>query len=107
MHDASALRLETERLILALPTSHDAKALLAYARQNREHLRPWSPPEPPGADSLEVRCSVPWRSSATSRPGAPWGSGFAGKMHRMGPFRAPSAPATWGTTWTWTTWVTA
>lgn len=53
MHEASALRLETERLILALPTSHDAKALLAYARKNREHLGPWSPPEPPGADSIE------------------------------------------------------
>jgi [ribosomal protein S5]-alanine N-acetyltransferase len=53
MTDRRTPRLETTRLILALPTSRDAEAVLQYASRNREHLRPWSPPEAPGAYTLE------------------------------------------------------
>jgi [ribosomal protein S5]-alanine N-acetyltransferase len=45
--------LRTERLVLTLPGVEDAEELLAYAKRNREHLRPWSPPEPAGALTLE------------------------------------------------------
>ena len=44
--------LETERLLLTIPSPADAEALLRYAIRNREHLRPWSPPEPPEALTL-------------------------------------------------------
>lgn len=40
--------LETTRLLLTLPSDRDAEELCAYVERNREHLRPWSPPEPPG-----------------------------------------------------------
>lgn len=42
-------RLETQRLVLALPQLEDADALVAYLERNHEHLAPWSPPEAPGA----------------------------------------------------------
>ena len=45
--------LETPRLKLTLPAPDDAHALVAYLERNREHLRPWSPPEAPGARTLE------------------------------------------------------
>ncbi len=44
--------LETTRLLLTLPSDRDAEELCAYLERNREHLRPWSPPEPPGAVTL-------------------------------------------------------
>jgi [ribosomal protein S5]-alanine N-acetyltransferase len=53
MPERRAPRLETSRLILSLPTEADAESLLLYAFHNREHLRPWSPPEPPGALTIE------------------------------------------------------
>jgi ribosomal-protein-alanine N-acetyltransferase len=40
--------LETSRLILSLPVEADADEIVAYFERNRDHLRPWSPPEPPG-----------------------------------------------------------
>ena len=40
------LVLATERLILATPRARQAAAMLDFASRNREHLRPWSPPEP-------------------------------------------------------------
>jgi ribosomal-protein-alanine N-acetyltransferase len=53
MTDRRVPRLETSRLILTVPTIRDADAVLAYASRNREHLKPWSPPEAPGAYTLE------------------------------------------------------
>jgi ribosomal-protein-alanine N-acetyltransferase len=53
MADRRVPRLETSRLILTLPASRDAEAVLAYASRNRDHLKPWSPPEAPGAYTLE------------------------------------------------------
>lgn len=44
--------LQTRRLILSLPGPEDAQELLAYARRNREHLAPWSPPAP--ADWMQL-----------------------------------------------------
>lgn len=46
--------LETERLVLTLPSADDAPALIAYARRNEEPHRPWSPPTPPNAFSEEA-----------------------------------------------------
>lgn len=45
--------LETARLRLALPQVGDAGALVAHLDRNHERLRPWSPPEAPGARTLE------------------------------------------------------
>jgi ribosomal-protein-alanine N-acetyltransferase len=42
-------RLRTERLSLTLPDVEDASEWLAFTLRNREHLAPWSPPEPEGA----------------------------------------------------------
>lgn len=53
MADRRVPRLETSRLILTLPTARDADEVLQYAVKNREHLRPWSPPEAPGAYTIE------------------------------------------------------
>jgi [ribosomal protein S5]-alanine N-acetyltransferase len=44
--------LETPRLILTLPQLADAERLVAFLEHNREHLRPWSPPEAPGVRTL-------------------------------------------------------
>lgn len=46
-------RLETERLVLSIPEVSDAPRLLAYNQRNREHLRPFSPPEPAGTAELQ------------------------------------------------------
>jgi ribosomal-protein-alanine N-acetyltransferase len=45
--------LPTRRLLLAIPSESDATALLSYAQRNHEHLKPWSPPAPPGWDTLD------------------------------------------------------
>jgi ribosomal-protein-alanine N-acetyltransferase len=45
--------IETARLRLTLPRREDAAQLLSYLERNREHLWPWSPPEAPGARTLE------------------------------------------------------
>lgn len=42
-------RLNTQRLQLSLPSAADADEYVAYLVRNREHLAPWSPPEPTGA----------------------------------------------------------
>jgi [ribosomal protein S5]-alanine N-acetyltransferase len=44
--------LETARLILTLPRPEDAENLVIFLEKNREHLRPWSPPEAPGMRTL-------------------------------------------------------
>jgi ribosomal-protein-alanine N-acetyltransferase len=38
--------IKTERLLLTLPPTETAARLLAYVRDNREHLAPFSPPPP-------------------------------------------------------------
>lgn len=45
--------LSTERLVLTLPVAEDAEELRRYLVRNHEHLKPWSPPEPEVARSLE------------------------------------------------------
>lgn len=46
-------RLETSRLLITVPRLEDAPLLLAHLERAHEHLRPWSPPEAPGARTLE------------------------------------------------------
>lgn len=38
--------LETERLVLRLPTAREARAVLSFVRENEEHLRPFEPVRP-------------------------------------------------------------
>lgn len=45
--------LNTPRLHLAIPAEGDAPALLSYAVRNCQHLAPWSPPAPPGWNTLD------------------------------------------------------
>jgi ribosomal-protein-alanine N-acetyltransferase len=45
--------IDTARLRLSLPQREDAAQLLGYLERNREHLWPWSPPEAPGARTIE------------------------------------------------------
>lgn len=39
-------RIETERLLLTIPSEEAAPRMLAFAKDNCAHLAPWSPPEP-------------------------------------------------------------
>ena len=39
-------RIETERLLLTIPSEEAAPRMLIFAEDNREHLARWSPPEP-------------------------------------------------------------
>lgn len=41
-------RIETERLLLAIPSDEAAGRMLAFFEENREHLARWSPPVPAG-----------------------------------------------------------
>lgn len=41
-------RIETERLLLTIPSVNAAPRMLSFAEENREHLGRWSPPEPEG-----------------------------------------------------------
>ena len=40
--------IETERLLLNIPTDEAAPRMLAFFKENRKHLARWSPPEPAG-----------------------------------------------------------
>jgi ribosomal-protein-alanine N-acetyltransferase len=40
--------IRTKRLLLTLPPVEAAPRMLSYVLENREHLAPWSPPDPPG-----------------------------------------------------------
>ncbi len=40
--------LDTQRLLLTLPRREHIPAVLYYLENNRTHLQPWNPPEPPG-----------------------------------------------------------
>ena len=42
------LKLETERLLVALPQAEDAGLALPFFEINRAHFAPWRPPEPEG-----------------------------------------------------------
>src|SRR5207247_3658471 len=53
--------IETERLSLGLPEPADAGAIVAYYRENRAHLEPWSPTWPAGFFTEEF-----WRDQARS-----------------------------------------
>src|SRR5436309_2663055 len=53
--------IETERLSLGLPEPADARAIVAYYRENRAHLEPWSPTWPAGFFTEEF-----WRDQARS-----------------------------------------
>ncbi len=44
-------RIETERLLLTIPTEEAAPRMLAFALENRAHLTRWQPPESPGYDT--------------------------------------------------------
>jgi [ribosomal protein S5]-alanine N-acetyltransferase len=44
----SELKLETGRMIIALPQVHDAALALPFFTANSEHFAPWRPPEPTG-----------------------------------------------------------
>jgi ribosomal-protein-alanine N-acetyltransferase len=41
-------RIETERLLLTIPSADAAQRMLEFLETNRAHLARWSPPEPPG-----------------------------------------------------------
>lgn len=51
--EQSPVLLETERLVLCLLPPSAAKRVLGYHAENRSHLSPWSPPNPPGYYSEE------------------------------------------------------
>jgi ribosomal-protein-alanine N-acetyltransferase len=53
--------IETERLSLGLPEPADAAAIVAYYRDNRAHLEPWSPTWPAGFFTEDF-----WREQARS-----------------------------------------
>ncbi|MEQ1516430.1 MAG: GNAT family N-acetyltransferase [Usitatibacteraceae bacterium] len=42
----SDVTLSTERLIVTLPSDELAGSMLDFVVRNREHLKPWNPPEP-------------------------------------------------------------
>ena len=48
----NTLALSTERLVITLPREDQAAAMLAFVERNREHLKPWNPPEPQGLYTL-------------------------------------------------------
>ncbi len=47
------IRLESERLVLALPGPEAAPRVVAYYSENRKHLERWSPPRAPGFYTTE------------------------------------------------------
>jgi len=51
--EKSPVEIETERLTLTMLPPSGAERQLTYYRENREHLMPWSPPQPPGYYTLE------------------------------------------------------
>ncbi len=51
MGESDAVRpvtIETPRLLLTMARPEQAELLCKYHLENREHLRPWEPPRPPG-----------------------------------------------------------
>jgi ribosomal-protein-alanine N-acetyltransferase len=58
------LRIETPRLILAVPDRKDAQRMLNYAVENRSRLEPWEPLRGPAYYTLGF-----WRDDLASAPG--------------------------------------
>ena len=56
-HDRTVPTLVTSRLRLTIPEAGDAEAMAAYFDANRDHLGPWSPPQP-----REIADAAFWRS---------------------------------------------
>lgn len=94
--------LKTVRLELSVLRPEDADELIAFRLRNRERLRPWSPPEPPDAQTLEAaRRSIErmhaelhsgsayafWFRSL-SQPNGPLVGGARLSNVMLGPFRA-------------------
>jgi ribosomal-protein-alanine N-acetyltransferase len=52
--------IETERLLLTLPSSEAAPRMLVHLEENREHLARWTPPAPAGYYTEDY-----WRESFT------------------------------------------
>src|SRR5688572_7467976 len=95
-------RLETARLLLTLPGPDDVDEVLAFGERNREHLAPWSPPLPPGADTregalrriermhdeLRARSSVRFWLRRAAEPHGPFVGSVSLSQIYLGPFRA-------------------
>lgn len=62
--------LTTERLLVALPRAAQAAGMLDFVSRNREHLKPWSPPEPAGMYTLEHWHEVVTKSAAAFDAGS-------------------------------------
>lgn len=48
----NTLALSTERLVITVPREDQTQAMLEFVERNREHLKPWNPPEPQGLYTL-------------------------------------------------------
>ncbi len=46
--DVAKVEFQTPRLVLKMPRPDDAALVSRYHYDNREHLKPWEPPRPPG-----------------------------------------------------------
>ena len=55
---------ETDRLILSLPRTDMAAAMLDFVVRNRAHLAPWSPPEPAGVHTIDHWQDIVAKSAA-------------------------------------------
>jgi len=62
--------LKTARLRVALPRAEQADAMLGFVNRNREHLKPWSPPDPAGMYTLEHWQDVVKKSAAAFDAGS-------------------------------------
>ena len=67
------LMLSTERLRISLPREDQAAAMLDFVVRNREHLKPWNPPEPEGLHTLAhwqeavVKCTAAFEAASAVR----------------------------------------
>jgi [ribosomal protein S5]-alanine N-acetyltransferase len=96
--------LETARLCLTLPRAdaEDVQALVDYLERNHDHLKPWSPPEAPGARThegvlrrieglhaeLRARTSVRFWMRWRAEPRGPFIGALSLANIVLGPFRA-------------------
>lgn len=53
MEQPAHVKLETPRLAVVMPRPDDAELVRRYHYENREHLKPWEPPRPPGFFTAE------------------------------------------------------
>jgi [ribosomal protein S5]-alanine N-acetyltransferase len=94
--------LETPRLRITLPQPEDVDAMVDFLERNQAHLRPWSPPEPPGMRTREgalrrierMHAELRARSSARfwirwrAQPSGPFIGALSLSSIVLGPFRA-------------------